>query len=615
MNIKKMLYDYKHDRWIRPFFAQYRTAFVLALSLGVLIYLCAAALMFTSGYLISAAAQVPESIFALHIPLAFVQIFGISKPILRYIERLSSHDWILRTASSMRNTLYQTLERDALRFRITHRVGDALGLLAEDIGHIQNLYLRTIFPIVVAWTLWFLVLVGAGFYSTFLACTFALMFLCVAVLSPLVSVLLCGARRMRYKALHNELYAELTDNVLGVSDWVFAQRMDDYIWRYKKTSELSWGLARIQDRFDYCQSVVLQVIFGAQVILLLGWAATYFGGQASMGARLLVAFTLGFFPLIDTLVPLPVSAVDIFSYGDSLKRLNDLSDVDKKGVFSADCCAHGEKFTAKGAASRRPVGTHPSDRLALCPQKPYNIQVKGVCYTYPQSTQRILNNFDLFIPAGQKIAILGVSGTGKSTLATLIQGSITPDRGSISLGGFPTADLGDASSCFIGVIQQHTYLFHMTLLENVRIGRADATDAEVSEALERVGLHDLLERLPQGLHTVVDEAGVCFSGGEAQRIALARILLQDAPVIILDEPCVGLDPSCEKALLKTLFEVLDRKTVLMITHHLLGVSACDRVIFIEDGQVGLDGVPTALAQNNERYQKLLEFDRSFEGLL
>lgn len=149
----------------------------------------------------------------------------------------------------------------------------------------------------------------------------------------------------------------------------------------------------------------------------------------------------------------------------------------------------------------------------------------------------------------------------------------------------------------------------MTVLENLRIGRADATEEEVWDVLEQVGLRPMVERLPQGLSTMVDEAGLRFSGGERHRIALARVLLQDVPVVILDEPTVGLDPLTERALLDTVLHALDGKTVIMITHHLAGVGAMDRVVFLEHGRIELDGAPDELARTSERYRSLLAFDR------
>ena len=189
--------------------------------------------MFTSGYLVSASAVV-ETILFLHLPLIFVRIFGVGKPILQYLERLTSHDWVLRMTSGLRLKLYRALERDAVFFRATHRTGDVLGLLAEDIGHIQNLYLRTVFPTVTAWLLFVVLVACLGWFSLWLALAMLLVLGTAVFLVPLVSVLANAARQARHKQMKNELYAELADNVLGVSDWVFAGRGEEYLTRHKE---------------------------------------------------------------------------------------------------------------------------------------------------------------------------------------------------------------------------------------------------------------------------------------------------------------------------------------------------------------------------------------------
>ena len=162
-----------------------------------------------------------------------------------------------------------------------------------------------------------------------------------------------------------------------------------------------------------------------------------------------------------------------------------------------------------------------------------------------------------------------------------------------------------------GVCQQATYLFNDTLRNNLFIAKPQATDEELERALERVGLKRLLARLPKGLDTLLDEAGLRFSGGERHRVALARILLQDAPIVILDEPTVSLDPRTEREVLDTMFEVLEGRTVILITHHLQGVSDMDRVLFLENGRIALDGAPEELERNNQHYRTLLELEQGF----
>lgn len=569
----------RRDRWVKPFFRRYAKVLALALFLGLATFVFASALMFTSGYLVSASAMV-ETILFLHLPLIFVRIFGLGKPILQYLERLTSHDWVLRMTSGMRLMLYRALERDAVFFRATHRTGDILGLLAEDIGHVQNLYLRTVFPLVIGWLLYVVLVVALGFFSVPLALALALVLGVVVFLIPLVSLLVNGARQMRYKQMKNDLYAELTDNVLGVADWVFAGRGDEYLMRHKQVEEQMRAIQEQMERFGRRRDLVLQVLFGAAAVLVLVWAGGRFGPQGGDAVNWIAAFVLGFFPLIDAFAPLPSAVVEAGAYRDSIERLNDLP------IDNGD--------TADGAP---------------LPAAPLDIRLENVQFRYPEAAHQVLEGLTLAIPQGQKIAVLGRSGAGKSTLTSLIRGDLVPDEGSVTIGGVPAASLGDAAARVIGVIQQTTYLFNMTLLENLRIGKPDAQEAEVWDALEKVGLKEMVERLPQGLSTMVDEAGLRFSGGERHRIALARVLLQDVPVVILDEPTVGLDPITERSLLATLFDVLEGKTLIMVTHHLAGVSQMDRVVFIEHGAVALDGAPAILERESERYRRLVAFDR------
>lgn len=573
----------KRDAWVKPFFFRYRRALAMALLLGLLTFVFASALMVTSGYLVSASA-LAETILFLHLPLIFVRIFGAGKPILQYLERLTSHDWVLRMTSGLRLKLYRALERDAVFFRATHRTGDVLGLLAEDIGHIQNLYLRTVFPTVVAWLVYVILIVCLGWFSLWLALAMLLVLGVAVFFVPLASVLANAARQARHKQMKNELYAELTDNVLGVADWVFAGRGEEYLIRHKTREREMRAIQVRMERFGRRRDVVLQLLFGVCAVLLLVWAGGRFGPEGGDAANWIAAFVLGFFPLIDAFAPLSSAAVEAGAYRDSIARLNDL-----------------------------PV-SQDDEEPARVPHAPFDVRVEHASYRYPGTARDVLSDTSLEVPQGQRIAVLGRSGAGKSTLASLVRGDLRPDAGSVTLGGVPAADLGDEAAKWIGVIQQRTYLFNMTLGENLRLGRADATDDEVWDALDKVGLRPMVERLPKGLDTLVDEAGLRFSGGERHRIALARVLLQDVPVVILDEPTVGLDPLTERALLDTLFEALAGKTVIMITHHLAGVGAMDRVVFVEDGRIALDGAPDELARTSERYRRLLAFDRGAAAL-
>lgn len=585
------------DRWVRPYFAKYRKPLELALVLGFAAFACSALLMFTSGYLISGTAERPEvGLIAVYYPIVFVQVFGLGKPIARYLERLYSHDWVFRMTSSLRVRLYRIVEANGRTMHRNRSMGDFLGLVADDIGHLQNLYLRTVFPAVIAWLLYAAVIAALGWFDVRFALVMLLALGVTVLLMPLVSLLANRARMERRKAGTDRLYRTLTDNVLGADDWVFAGRGAEYAERSANQAAHVRAVRSELDRYARWNDLIASAVFAGGACLTLLWAGGTFGGQPGGEADWIAAFVLGFFPLIDAFAPLPLAAAEANGHRASIERLNALpadGDTDVVDTEAEDTREGAEASPASGAALPAAVRVH----------------VRNVAYTYPSGSRRVLDGVELDIPAGQHVAVLGRSGSGKSTLALLLRGDAVPDEGSVTVDGRHPSDMGEASARYLSVVQQQPYLFNRTLRENLLIARPNATEDQLRAALRDVGLEGLLARLPQGLDTLVDEAGTRFSGGERHRIALARVLLADAPAVLLDEPTVGLDPITEQALMDTLQRTFAQKTLIMITHHLQGIESFDRVVFLEDGRIVLDGSPEQLARTSKRYCRLLSFDR------
>ena len=231
----------RQDRWVAPYFRRYRWVLALALGLGVLASVLACLLMFISGWLIGAAARMPESIFSLMVPIALVQVVGIGKPIVAYVERLASHDWALRMTSSLRRRLFLAMERltdtrnSAAEGAASGAMGagDALALLNEDVAHVQNLYLRVVFPIVIAWATALLAVLALGAADALYAAWMALELFVVAAVLPAVSLAAGAAARMRRKQATTAFYQSLTDAVLGAADVAFAGRGADVLTRFE----------------------------------------------------------------------------------------------------------------------------------------------------------------------------------------------------------------------------------------------------------------------------------------------------------------------------------------------------------------------------------------------
>ena len=579
------LNDYKvlfqRDTWVKPFFTYYKKSLFLALLLGFLTVFSATALMFNSGFLISKSAARPENILLVYIPIVLTRAFGLGRPLFRYFERLVSHNWVFKMTSKIRLKLYKALESEAIFLKNNHSTGDILGILADDINHIQNLYLRTFFPSVTAYLLYLAIIIGLGWVDIWFALAVFVILAGTLIGIPVWAFVINGARLEQQKKARHLLYNELTDNVLGVGDWISSQQGDVFVNRYEdKESELHHIQQMIQ-RQHRKQGFLLQSIMGLLLVITLVWCSYRFPGNYGGPANWIAAFALSIFPLIDTFSSLPEAIEELNEHYDAVERLNQL-----------------------------PVESSLTSSVHLATDQ-YQFDIQQLSFAYPNTPHTVLKDINLTIPSGQKVAILGRSGAGKSTLSHLLRGDLTPSSGSVTLNHIPTAQFGDVMSDYMGVIQQQPYLFNMTILDNLKIAKNEVSEEEVWHVLDRVGLKEMVSQLPHQLNTMVDEAGLRFSGGERHRLALARLLIKDPPIILLDEPTVGLDPITEQALIQTFFKELEHKTIIWITHHLQGVHAMDRVIFIDDGHITIDGTPKELEMTNTYYQQLLAIDRGY----
>ncbi|MGM9891920.1 thiol reductant ABC exporter subunit CydC [Limosilactobacillus sp.] len=569
----------RHDQWVRPYLRHYRKTLILAITIGVVTFVCGAGLMFSAGFLISKSAMRPENILLVYVPIVLTRAFGIARPAFRYLERIISHNWVLKMTSRLRQKLYDTLEHDATSFNSKYQLGDILGLLSDDIHHIQNLYLRTMFPMFVSWGLYAIIVVALGILSPLMGLWMLVVFGLMIFAIPLWSVLVNGARQSYEKEVKDHLYVNLTDNVLGVADWVLAGRSKSYLQLHNDNEQQYLATERAMHKFERFRDFLVQMMILLLVVSLIIWGAGRLGGQPGGAANWIAAFVLAAFPLIDAIAPLPAAAQETNVYTDSLTRLNNLDQV----------TTASEEVPAISA--------------------PYQVTVKDLHYTYPGTTREVLKGIDLTIKPGEKLAILGRSGAGKSTLAALLRGDWVPTGGSVTLNGIDTSKFHDQITDYISVINQQPYLFNTTIANNIRLGNEEAADDQVWDVLRRVGLEKMVKDLPNGIETKVDEAGLRFSGGERHRLALARILLKDTPIILLDEPTVGLDPITEQAVIDTILTQLAGKTLIWITHHLQGIDQVDQVVFIEDGRLAMQGTPGELWKNNRRYQELKKADQ------
>jgi ATP-binding cassette subfamily B protein len=234
-----------------------------------------------------------------------------------------------------------------------------------------------------------------------------------------------------------------------------------------------------------------------------------------------------------------------------------------------------------------------------------HVRFERVGFTYPESPTPALSEIDLDVPAGSTLALVGETGSGKTTLGSLAARLYDPTEGMITIDGVDIRRLRLADLAnIVGVVSQETYLLHTTVRENLRYAKPNATDAEIESAARAAQIHDLISALPAGYNTMVGSRGHRFSGGEKQRIAIARTLLRDPRVLILDEATSALDTETERAVQQA-FDALARgRTTITIAHRLSTVRAADQIAVLDHGRIVEQGTHSSLVENNGRYASL-----------
>ncbi|MEC0242111.1 thiol reductant ABC exporter subunit CydC [Paenibacillus dokdonensis] len=580
----------REESWLRPYVRTYRGRFLIIIALGCLTLLTASMLMFTSGFLISKAALRPENILMVYVPIVLVRTFGIGRAAVHYVERLVSHDAVLRIVSLMRTRLYRILEPQALFISSRFRTGDVLGVLSDDIQYLQDVYLRTVFPSVVALVMYIASIAALGWFDIKFAVFMALyIFILVAVL-PWVSLLITKAKSRLSKQQRSGLYSKLTDAVLGMSDWVISGRQSHFLAAYEADEREAARVNSQLKSWARWRQLIGQVVIGLSVISMVVWAAREYAG-GHIPATLIAAFVLVMFPIMDAFMPVSEAIEKIPSYQSSLQRLRDIG------------------RTAGADGTEENVSRVSAEEVRRMAASDVHLTVQNVSFRYDGASPWSLQDVSLDLPQGKRIAIIGRSGAGKSTLLKLIEGALAPSSGTVRLNGMDAFAIGDQMPQAVSVLNQSPHLFDTTVANNIRLGDRDAEDEDIRRAAGQVKLDQLIESLPLGYKTPMHETGQRFSGGERQRIALARVLLQNNPVVILDEPTVGLDPRTENDLLATILDTMMGKSLVWVTHHLVGAEHMDEIIFMENGRIEMRGSHAELMATSERYRNLYRLDR------
>ena len=493
----------------------------LSLLLGAAAVAFGIALMTTAGYLISRAAEHPPML-SLTVTIVAVRFFALARPITRYLERLASHDLALRALGSIRTRFYARIEPLAPAELDSYRRGDLLSRMVGDVDRLQGLYLRGLGPPLVALALGSACIGVTAAILPVASAILAVGLVAGGVVVPVLAGALGRSVGRRQAPARGELTAELVELLRGAPELVVYGREDEALAGIRRAEG---ELARLGRRDALIGGLADALSILTAGLTLAGVLAAAVAAHDTGGLDRVLVATLALLALssFDAVLPLPEAA-------------RELSATLSAGARVLDVTEH---------------------------------------------EPAVLDGFDLRLEPGRRIALVGPSGGGKTTVANLLLRFLDPERGRVTIAGHDLRELRqeDVRRTF-ALAGQEAHLFDSTIRENVRLARPAASDAEVKEALRRARIDGWVASLRDGLDTLVGEEGTQLSGGQRQRLVVARALLTDAPVLVLDEPTAHLDPDTAERLVGDILAAADGRSVLLITHRPEGLDLVDEVVAI-----------------------------------
>jgi ATP-binding cassette, subfamily C, bacterial CydC len=538
---------------------------------------CGVALLATSGFLLARASEHPN-ILAISVAVVAVRALSVGRGVSRYLERLTSHDVAFRVLADVRVAIYRRLERLAPAGLAAFRSGDLLAALISDVDATQDLFIRGIAPPLAAG------LVGAGAVTVCLLIlvpaggVLALGLLAAGVAAPPLAVAASRRAARATAAARGDLGATVTDLLSGAADLHAFGAQDAALAAVTRADGKLTAAAR---RFAGAAGLGSGLITGLTgltlwAVLILGVAAVGHGTLTTVPLAVLALTALASFEAVTVM---PAAALQLGSARASASRIGAILD-------APDPVAE--------PAAPRPL-----------PAGPVHVHMSGVQVRYEPAGPLALDGFDLDLSPGRRVALIGPSGSGKSTVAAVLLRFRDVAGGTVTLNGADLASYAaDTVRKVIGGCPQDPHIFDASIRDNLRLARPGAGEEELSAAASLARLLPWIDSLPLGWDTPVGAHGAAMSGGERQRLALARALLADPAVLILDEPTAHLDPEARAALAADLLALTAGRATLLITHELEGLDQVDEIIVLEHGTVVQRGTHEQLIRADGPYWQL-----------
>ena len=556
---------YKRHKWM----------LTLGIALAIITLLASIGLLTLSGWFLSASAVVGVTgiySFNYMLPAAGVRGAAITRTAGRYFERLVSHDATFRVLQHLRIYTFSKLLPLSPAGLARYGQGELLNRIVADVDTLDHLYLRVISPLVGAFVVIMVVTLGLSVLDLTLAITLGgIMLLTLFILPPLFYQ--AGKRTgQNLTHLRGQYRQQLTSWLQGQAELTIFGASTRYRAQMEAT-ELQWHEAQRRQSELTALSQALMLLIGALAVIVMLWMASGgVGGNTQPGA-LIALFVFCALAAFEALAPVTGAFQHLGQVIASALRITELTE-------------------------QKPEVTFPDAGSTV--SEPITLTLRDVSFSYPGQAQNALNTLTLQAKPGEHIAILGRTGCGKSTLLQLLTRAWNPQHGEILFNDRPISSLSESNlRQSISVVPQRVHLFSATLRDNLLLAAPQASDDVLSEILCRVGLEKLLE--DDGLNAWLGEGGRQLSGGELRRLAIARAVLHDAPLMLLDEPTEGLDATTESQMLELISDVMRDKTVLMVTHRLRGLSRFDQIIVMDNGHIIEQGNHADLLARQGRY--------------
>ncbi len=571
-------------RALLPFLRLFKFA-KLPLFLGLVLMITGLAssigLLTTSGWFLAATAIAGlGTLFNFFYPSASVRGLAIGRTLFRYFEKLVTHDATFRILAKLRVQVFEKIIPLSPGVLNRYRNSDLLNRLVSDVDTLDSLYLRLIAPFITAIFVIIAMCIGLSFVNAPLALGLGVSLLLLVFVIPTVFYQLgkkFGDKLVHSRALYRTQFLEF---IQAQAELLLFNAEDKLKDNMAKT-EANWQADQQKEANLSGFSTALSLFLNGLIIAAMLW----FSSQAEFGndeyrMAFIALFTFAALASFEILMPLGSAFLHIGQVIASAERVTDIIEQQPLVTFN------GKAEFDQNATTL--------------------IEAKDLSFTYPERQNRALENLNLTIQKGKKIAILGKTGSGKSTLLQLLVRNYDANQGELLLAGKPIADYAEdtlrSQFCFL---TQRVHVFSDTLRQNLQFASAvNIPDEKMIEVLNQVGLGKLLEQ-EQGLDIWLGDGGRPLSGGEQRRLGLARILLNDAPILLLDEPTEGLDRETERQILRLILAHAENKTLIMVTHRLTAIEQFDELYVIDEAKLIEKGTYAELLQLEKGFFKQL----------